>query len=574
MNWNISEPKFFSINKYIKELGVSPTMAQILINRGMDVNTAFVLLNTPIDLVNNNEEIYGAKDAADTIVKHIIAKSDIHIFADYDVDGITSGFVMADFLRKCNCDATVYYPNRNEGYGLNMEYCGKIVANASLDKETLLITVDNGVSALNEIKYLQDSGIEVVVTDHHQPQAVLPNCVICNPCIDKNRMHLSGVAVAWNVCRLIEKILTSNNPKIINDYLYAVAIGTIADVMPLTHENIALVNLGLNQINDPKQSGRMEGLKALIEKLGVKSVTATTIGWDIGPRLNACGRIDDVNKAASLFYMNNNNSTPDEMIDMVLEIDAINNKRKAITKQAAKDIEKLADSDTDFIKIVDASAYPSGIAGIIAGKTVERFGKPAFVHHGGDVISCSARSIPAIDLQHHLAIAQAEGNILGFGGHSQACGVSLLTDKLEDFKNGMNKSISDCIVYTEIGEEVEEDMLQIDCEITLKDINSKTLNEVNSFPYDRNHFRSPLFAVKDLLVVSHKTSKANEENIQFTLKDINNNMLQVWAWGFGSAYKAMGSPSDIDIAGSMEIDFMYKSKITLKIVDIKESVAA
>jgi single-stranded-DNA-specific exonuclease len=571
MNWKVKTPNILQVKKYSRTLNISDLMAKVLLNRGVDIDLAGSLLNLPKSLLEDASMIVNAQAAADKIIEYLDKpNAEIWIFADYDVDGITSGFVMTDFLRRVtDNEVFVYYPDRDEHYGMNMTFCQNIVARKHHDNvDILVVTVDNGVACIDEVAYLQSHGVEIVVTDHHQPQPVLPDCIICDPYIgpDSTGHHLAGVGVAWKVCKLIDchYIDTKLEHTIIDEYLFAVAIGTVADVMPLTPENIAFINLGLDQLNS-EASDCPKAMRLLREHLDKESLTATDIAWDIAPRLNACGRMGDIKKGAVIFYMND--CEKHEIIDAILEIEEINEDRKSHTKRAEKAIDRL-NFDQDQICIFDANSYPAGIAGPVAGKIAEKFNKPAFVLQGDKILSGSARSANGISLQTLLAIEMEKGNIISFGGHDAACGLSLLANKVFDFKRSMNESIDQMIAMNKIV--VTDDEINIDCEIDLSDISNGVLKQLNALPYDRKAFATPTFMLRNLEVVSMKSSKNNENNICLTLKDMNGNQAQIWAWKFGEKYKALGRPTRIDLAGSIDKDFMSKKRCTLKVADMRE----
>ena len=564
MNWNTKTANIIQIKKYARVLGVSDMMAHVLVNRGLSIEVAQALLENPAMLLEAPEDIVGAEAAAAKIMEYLQKPgAEIWVFADYDVDGITSGYVITDFLRRASDNEVfVYYPDREEHYGLNMNFCNNIVARKEQDGvDILVVTVDNGVAALKEIERLQQGGVEVVVTDHHQPQATLPNCIVCDPHVSEESAghHLAGVGVAWKVCQLIDNAMDLD---IIHEYLFAVAIGTVADVMPMTHENMALVNMGLDQLNSKIDCpNAFQVFKGHIEK---DTLTATDIAWDVAPKLNACGRMGDIEQAAVLFYMND--SEKQEIIDAILNIIEVNEERKSHTKRAERAIEKM-NFDNDCVCIFEANDYPAGIVGPVAGKLAEKFNKPAFVLQGEKVLIGSARSAGGISLQALLAIELQKGNIVSFGGHDAACGLSVKADMVDAFRQSMNETISQMIENSEVT--VVEPELFIDAEITLAELNNNVLKEINILPYDKNTFAAPVFSLNNLEVISTKRSKNNPNNICLTLKDAYGNMSQIWAWKFGDLYEALGEPERIDLAGSIDKDFMSKYKCTLKVVDMR-----
>ena len=571
MKWNFLEADQASVKEYMEKLNINEIMARVLINRGVDWKTADILLNDPQNAIQDPKLLINVEQAAKEIIEAVENQAEIWVFADYDVDGITSGFVMTDFLRKTtDNDVYVYYPDRVNGYGLNMEFCKTLVERKQEEdiEYMLVITVDNGTSCTDEVQYLKDNGINIVVTDHHKPKAVLPNCTIVNPHItdDVTYHHLCGCGTAFKTVQVVQD-LVGMSKDYASQYLFAVAFGTIADVMPMTPENIALIKLGLEQVNS---SNCPKAFKHFKNYIGINKLTPNDVAWEVGPRLNACGRMGDIDKGAMLFYLDNDDKRTDIM-DVIIEIEELNEERKALTKKAMKEAAKI-DFSKDYVCIFDASDYPGGIAGIIAGKMSEAYGKVSLVVSGEDVLVGSARSPEGFNLQTILSSQIEKGNLLSFGGHEMAAGFSLKAEKLEDLRASLNEELEE--IYKSLENEIVEDpVLDIDCEIDLDCLNEIVYNSLNEFPYDKSHFPSPIFAITNLQVVNWRTSRNNENNICLTVKDMNGKQMSIWAWKMGETYKALGEPKFIDLAGRVEQNFINKSQYTLNVLDIRPAIS-
>ena len=569
MKWNVLQADQDLIKQYMNELDINEIMATILINRNVDLETANILLNNPAFAIQDPKLLINSETAALEIIEAVENQAEIWVFGDYDVDGITSGYVMTDFL-KSTTDNTVYpyYPNRSEGYGLNMDFCKTLVQRKQEEgiEHMLVITVDNGTSCIEEVQYLKDNGINIVVTDHHKAKATLPNCTVVNPHITDDPVyhHLCGCGVAYKMIQVIQD-LVGMSKDYTEKYLFAVAFGTIADVMPMTPENIALIKLGLEQVNSSKCHKAMKYFK---DYIGKNSLNPNTVAWDIAPRLNACGRMGDIEKSAALFYMDEDRKT--DIMDIIIEIEELNEERKALTKKAEKEIEKM-DFSNDYACIFDASNYPGGISGVIAGKMAEKFGKLALVVSGSDdVLVGSARSPKGLNLQIFLNNELKKGNLISFGGHENAAGFTVHIDKLVDLQDSLNEQIKAFIEEHGI-EEQEEPTITIDCEIDLDCLNKVVYEDINSLPYDNNGFASPVFSIHNLQVLKTRTSRNNENNICLTLQDMNGKQMDIWAWRLGELYNELGKPQFIDIVGTIDQNFMNKSQYTLNILDIKAS---
>lgn len=563
MEWIVKKPSALKVAAYKNRLGINPIMAKVLLNRGISIDTADKELNSPADLVEDPSKIAGAEEAVDAILAQCGKEKHFFIFADYDVDGLTSGYIMTDFLTSIGEKAYVYYPERKEGYGLNTDFV------RSVGKDTVVITVDNGVTKVEEVAILNEHNVPVIVTDHHEPQEHLPNCPICNPWLkeDSAGRHLCGAAVAWKVCMLLEDKLGVGD---IEKYLPHVAIATIADVMPMTTENIALVNLGVAAAN----AGSSKAIKLLMDMLEIKELTPEDIAWKIAPKLNACGRMGNVSAGGDLFFMEDESDV--DIKDQIRDIIELDDERVKYTKTAQKEIAALNFSQ-DNICLFDATSYPIGIAGIIAGKLAEHFGKPAFVYNtlGRDVYSTSARSVPGLDLPKLLNTELEKETIVSWGGHAQACGVALRADSIREFKASMNQQIADLISSGTI--KVVEPKLDIDAEIQIADLNTKVLKELERLPYDKEVCPEPTFCLCNVKVKA-KQPYSNKDHLVLECEDDGGHKITLVSWNEYSMYKEIGEPEVVDIAGKIctvgFLDRTTKRKptdVTIRIKDIKAS---
>lgn len=562
MAWIVKPKLTESKVKEYKTAGISELLATVLNNRGIEASIANKVLNNPVELLTDPLGIVNIKQGIYQIIEAIENDAEIWIFADYDCDGMTSGFVLSDFLKTTtDNDVYPYYPNRTEGYGLNMDFCKTMVERRKeIGKDIFIITVDNGTACVEEVKFLNENNIGIVVTDHHQPKETLPDCTIINPQIveDPTYKHLCGCGVAFKLVQAIE-ILAELPNDYTSKYCYAVAMGTIADMMPLTLENMALVRLGLNQINSKDCP---YAIKLWKEFLGKKQITPMDIGWEIGPRLNACGRME-ASDLGGLLLSYNEDTERSEVMDTLLEIEDINQERKSLTDKAKKEIEQI-DYSSHYVCMFDASEYPAGIAGIIAGKLLEATGKPSIVYSGKEVFVGSIRSPHGLDIQPILEIEYQKGNLLEYGGHSEAAGLKFSLDKIYDLQESLDETVANIIANLPSIDVPTE--LEVDAEITLKDVNTKNFLELQLFPYDKDIFTTPTFVLKDLEVLATKRSRNNEKNICLTVKDESGKSAMIWAWGYGELYEQMGEPDKITLIGSIDLNFMDKKSATFKVM--------
>ena len=559
MKWKIKDRKYFQpymttlLNKY-KQIGIGPVMARVLMNRDYNYEDIKKLVTDPGACLEDPMDIIDCQEASRAIVNLIKAGIKIWVFADYDVDGLTAGYVMTNYLKGLGADVDVYYPERSEGYGLSTEFVRKY----AIGQNVAIITVDNGIAADEAIRLCLANNIPLIITDHHKPPVYkLYKIIICDPHRnpDGKGLHLCGAAVAWKICQCIDIILSRNEAWKLTPY---VALGTIADVMPMTLENMTIVKAGLKLITQ----GFAPNIQEYLKFLGVKEPTSEDIAWKLAPALNACGRMGNTALAARFLYHEGSKS---ELLKMITEIDALNSHRKSVSVDAVKAALEQ-DYGNDAFCLFDATEYPSGISGIIAGKLVEAFNRPAIVYHRNNngIWPGSMRS-NGFDMLPWLEREKIKGNIFSYGGHSQACGVFLFPD-VTTFKHSMNGLIR--VPLQKFSE--QEKFIDVDTEISLSDVTMNLYKDVTKIPTDRDVFTRPVFIVKDLRVHEVYHSSNNPNNIRLTLVDKDKELYKLWAWNKDSLYRSLGSPEHIDIIGSVSLGFGKDSdKVTFNVEDIR-----
>ncbi len=380
----------------------------------------------------------GISDATARLIDALANDECIGIFGDYDVDGVTSTTILWEFLEELGARVVATIPNRLlEGYGLNQAGVDRLQAAGA----HLIVTVDCGVTAHEEIDYAASKGLDVIVVDHHTVPVNLPNaCAVVNPhrldC-KAERKHLCAAGVVFNLCVALRKALREEGffedraePNLKN-YLDLVAVATIADVVPLTAENRIYVQQGLALI----ASGRRVGVQALLKACNIEPsrVTAGTLGFHLGPRINAAGRLDDAMRAVKLLRTNDVGLAE----NWATELDQKNQERRDIEKrvvdQAIVEIDASQKHAEAHILVVANDGWHPGVVGIAASRLVERYGKPAIVI--GTNGKGSGRSIPAFHLHDALC---AVGHLLqGFGGHAHAVGLHTNMAEIETLRDAL-----------------------------------------------------------------------------------------------------------------------------------------
>jgi len=547
------------IKKLAQELDRDELIIKILLNRGFTNEQIRITLNDWHEAILPPRELTNALEAANLITEYLKnPNAEIWIYGDYDVDGITSTYIMSEALKEvANCSVNGFYPNRNEGYGLSMRFCENLVE-LKRDKDILVITVDNGITKIEEVKYLKEHNIEVLITDHHVAKETVPDCLIVDPHNNNEPdtfKHLCGASVAFKVAQLVQENFNVNN--MIN-YVYAVAIATVTDMMPLNHpENFAFLNYGLTHMNSKECP---PGIKAFKEFSGKDILTSTDIGWELGPRLNSCGRLNQTEFASILFT----ETDKEALDDYIIELEQMNAKRKSYSDKAKKMIKKL-NFDNDKVCVIKSNDYPEGVIGIIAGEVQKKFNKPALVLHEKDgMLVGSARTANGVNLQKLFSFEESKGNIVSFGGHAAAAGIQVNANKLDDLKASFNKNIEQFI----IDEYDVEQELFIDEIINLQHLNRSTFNLLSVIPFDNTTLPTPVFSLVNVNIIKEpKYSKNNPNNICFFIEDDKGTKASLWAWGMADKYKELGSPKKMHIAGNLTRNFLRPGTFTLKIID-------
>ena len=416
--WEVNKYNENEVNELLKECNISRLLAILLCSRGIVAKEQVDLYLSP-----TRKDFYDPflmpdmQKAVDRIINAIENKEKVIIYGDYDVDGITSTTVLKQFLAERGLIVDWYIPNRlNEGYGLNKNAIKEIN-----DKGyKLIITVDCGISALEEIKYANDLGMEVIVTDHHEPVEVLPQCLAVVDAKRKDNIYpynqLAGVGVVFKLIQALSIKLNLEEKEFLK-FLDLVAVGTISDIVPLKDENRVIAKLGLKLVEVTKNIG----LKTLISVLGFKKIDSTAISFGVAPRINASGRMGVQEKALNLFLTDNY----EEAKKITQELNEFNNDRQAEEQKIFKEaLEMLKKENDKSCIILGNENWHHGVIGIVASKITDMYFKPSillcFEENEG---KGSGRSIPGFDL--HKALMECSKDIKKFGGHSMAIGITI-----------------------------------------------------------------------------------------------------------------------------------------------------
>lgn len=518
--WYIKEQDEEAQGFLSHELNISPVISQVLINRGIkDVDAADRFLHPNLSHLHPPAMMKDMEKAVGRIIKAILGHEKIIVYGDYDVDGITAVTILITFLREVGADVSFYTPHRlKEGYGLNLEALNRIRSNGT----RLMLTVDCGITDGEAIGFAQSNGMDVIVTDHHEvPDELPPAYAILNP---KQKgcgfpfKSLAGVGVAFYLIIALRAKLRDmgfwrhNKVPNLKEYLDIVALGTIADIVPLIGENRILVKFGLEQLTVSSRPG----IIALKEVSGLRDtvITSGMVGFRLAPRINAAGRLNRADDGVRLLTTRD----PTEAKEIAMVLDSENTKRQRIEERIVKEAKDIVESDERILcgrSITLASHdWHTGVIGIAASRLVEEYYRPCVIislQRGRG--KGSARSIKGFHLYHGL---RGCAHLLeGFGGHKYAAGLTIDEKNIPAFQN-----IFEEIAKNELSEEDLIPRILIDRSITLGDLTWEFLNELKALsPFGASNpeptFCSSMLSVLDSRVVGngHLKLKVKEDDI-------------------------------------------------------------
>ena len=512
------------ICEFTDSLNISPITSKLLINRGIyKVEQAVVFLNPSLDNLHAPFLLQDMDKAVKRIEQAAKYGEHITIYGDYDVDGITAASILYDFLIKNGCSVDVYLPDRhNEGYGINMEALG-IIHKRGTD---LLISVDCGITAVEETEYANKLGMDVIITDHHQCQSALPNAVaIVNPRRNPeiyNDYQLAGVGVAGKLVHAL------GGNKALEEYLDLIALGTIADVVPLIGENRIFAALGLEKINARPRPG----IEALIEVSRMKkgNIDAERVAFGLAPRLNAAGRIAHPKDGFLLLVSKN----LEEAMPLADNLEENNRKRQAIEatviKEAEETIEKDVDLSNDRIIVLSHEDWDIGVIGIAASKLTDKYNRPCLlISISGEEGTGSGRSIEGFDL--YKALSSCSELFMRFGGHQQAAGFSIYANKIDKLREHL-------LNYTRL--HISEDMLipkfYFDAVLNPSDINYNLIKELEKLkPYGMAN-PSPSFLINNAIIEDSRKVGKEGNHLKMSV-GLGQRLWDAVAFNVGSKFK-------------------------------------
>lgn len=556
--WECYEIDEKKLKEFMQKYNLNELLARVLLNKGITEKENIDLFMNPTRNDFHNPFLMPDMEiAVDRILKAIDNNEKIIIYGDYDADGITSITVLKSFLEERGLEVDSYIPNRlDEGYGLNKEAIKKVFD----DGHRLMITVDCGISGIAEVDYANSLGMEVLITDHHEPAQTLPNALAVVDAKRKDNEYpfnqLAGVGVVFKLIQAISIKLNLEEKEYLK-YLDIVCIGTISDIVPLVDENRVIAKLGLMLVNQTRNIG----LKALLEVVGFKSIDSGTISFGVAPRINACGRMGHEQIALDLFLAKDYETAK----KLAIKLNEYNTERQSIEKRIfdeAKEKIENEENNTACI-IVGGEGWHHGIIGIVASKVTDMYFKPSIlICFENNIGKGSGRSIPGFDL--HEALMNCSAELEKFGGHAMAVGVTVAKDKFNEFKTKLEEYAKKCDIDKIVP------IINIDSEVQLKNIDIDSVKSLKMLEPFGEANKTPLFLFKNLKINSIR-ALSEGKHLKLTLKE-DNFMIDAIAFNMGELSEKYLLDDKVDVVGSLEINsFNGNDSIQIVMKDLRKS---
>ena len=559
--WIVKEINNEKVELLKEKFNLSNLVAKILSNRNilgreMQEDDIKKFLNPTRDDFYDPFLLPDMEQAVERIEQAINNKEKILIYGDYDADGITSTTILIKFFKELGVEVDKYIPNRlEEGYGINNKALEEI-KNRGID---LIITVDTGITANDQVKYANELGLDVIITDHHEPSDEIPKAVAVIDAKRKNNKYpfnqLAGCGIAFKLTQAIS-IKRKLDPSKYLKNLDIVSIGTISDLVPLVDENRVIVKLGLMLVKQTKNIG----LRKLLLKSQLKEVDSTSISFGITPRINAAGRLGNQYDALNLFITEDVKEA--ERLSEVLN--SYNIERQKIGNKIYEEaISQLKDEEKNCI-ILGKEDWHHGVIGIVSSKITEKFNKPSILLCFEDNIAKgSGRSVPGFDL--YKAISSTKEYLLGFGGHTMACGLSLTVENFEKFKKEITKYIDENLDISKLEKEI-----YIDENLTIDDLDIEKIKELKSLEPFGEENPEPIIMYENVEINGIRTLSENR-HLKLSLKK-NDKIIDAIGFNLGELAEKYKIGDTIDIVGNIEINsFNGKDLIQIRLIDIRKA---
>ena len=553
-NWQFSpQVEDEDFTKIAKKAGLGPEVARLLYSRGVKKQEALSRFLTPtLDDLHDPYLLHDMDKAVERIRRAIEDGEFILIYGDYDADGMTSASIVKESLEQLGAEVEVYLPNRfTDGYGPNASVYKYFIEQQGI---SLIVTVDNGVAGHEAIDLAQSMGVDVIVTDHHSMPEVLPDAYAIvhpeHPDADYPFKHLAGCGVAFKLaCALLEEVQV--------ELLDLVAIGTIADMVSLTDENRIMVQYGLEVLRNTQRMGLQEMFN--IAGIARNDVTEETVGFQLAPRLNALGRLDDPNPAIDLLT----GFDDEEAHDIALMIHEKNEERKEIVQAIYQEAKAMVDP-AKKVQILAKERWNPGVLGIVAGRLLEELGQTVIVLNLEDGrAKGSARSIEALDIFE--ALAPHRNLFIAFGGHAGAAGMTLEADKLDALSE-----ILESYVLSQCLDAITKNNLSLDEEL---DLEALTIDVVKNFerlaPFGMDN-QKPVFYIRDFQIENARAMGASNAHLKLKISRGTSNF-EVVAFGKGSLAAEFSQAKGLELAVTLSVN-QWNGQTTLQLMMVDARV--
>ncbi len=561
-NWLLKEFDKNRVVEISKKFHISPLTSIILYNRGItEDNEISEFLSCDL---KNLHDPYLLKDMDKAVERIMSAKENgekLTIYGDYDVDGITSIAILYKHLTEMGFEVDYYVPDRiQEGYGVNREALDKIANNGT----KVVITVDTGITAVEETEYAKTIGMDIIITDHHECKETIPAAFAA---IDPKRKdcqypfkNLAGVGVAFKLIQAIDP--QSSLEQLMSKYADLICLGTVADISPLVDENRILVTEGLKRFKSTDNIG----LKALLDVsiTNNKAITTSTIGYIIAPRINASGRLGCAARSVEMFLTNDREKAYDLAQGLCEENTIRQQTEQKMFAEALEYIENNPEIKNDQILIIPHKDWHHGIVGIVSSKITEKFYKPSILFAIDDnEAKGSGRSISGYNLFE--ALENCSDLLEKFGGHELAAGLSIKTENIEKLREAINKNAA-----VKIDENALIPTVSVDAVIKPTYITLETVDEINRLQPFGVENPSPVFAVKNIKI--HKISTmSDKKHLRMTLLK-EGKFLDAVGFGMGEYYNYLKEGDFINVAFGLDInDYKGYKNVQLILKDIKHA---
>ena len=550
--WKINTAENGLVNELISA-GIAPFPARLLASRGISASeaTAFLskgILGNPFDIKDMDKAVARLNRAIDNFER-------ICIFGDYDCDGVSATVILEDYLENIGADVWHYIPDRAKGYGMNEAAIREIAE----DGTNLIITVDNGISAIDEAELIYELGMELIVTDHHQVGDKLPKAeAVVNPhrSDDSSYDGYCGAGVAF---RLVCAMEDGDNEFAFEQYGDIATLATVGDIVPLTYDNRTIVKNGLSLIEKTERLG----LKALIEKSGSAdtAMNSTAVAFRLVPRINAAGRFSNAELAVRLLK-SVDEDTANALAD---EICSVNEQRKAeevsIFKKIEEQIKQSPEKLNNRVLVFAGSGWHYGVIGIVAARLLEMYRKPVVVLNiEDDMAHGSARSIEGFSL--YKALTNCAEHLEKFGGHHKAAGLTLRADKIADFERAIEE-----YSYTNFPE-MSDDFITADIVLKPEDISVDTIESANCLEPFGECNPKPVYAVLGAKITAVRPIKEG----RFTQVQLNYSgiFIQVISFKIAVADFAFAEGDTVDMLVTADVnEFKGNRRVSLQLHDIR-----